>query len=136
MDGSEVHDDDGDMNDSASKEVDEDSPNALGGAAEQDVRQRAPVIRRLMGPKLPQLQPAIHSGSTPSGAQGPLAIVSSVTAEYLSACIEQHLSLHLQASAFLLLCIWANVCQGLQEDLYFSSCHKQLKGDAAPVDSM
>ena len=90
MNGSEVHDDDGDMNDSASKEVDEDSPNALSGAAEQDVRQRAPVIRRLMGPKLPQLQPAIHSGSTPSGR--PLAIVSPVTAEYLSACIERHLS--------------------------------------------
>ena len=124
MNGSEVHDDD--MNDSASKEVEEDSPNALGGAAEQAVRQRAPVIRRLTGPKLPQLQSAIQSGSTPSGAQIPLAIVSLATAVHLSACNERHLRLHSQASAFQLLCNWANICQELQEDLYFSSCHKQL----------
>ena len=71
LNGSEAQDNGGDTEASASKDGDEDSPNGLSGAPEDNVRRKAPVIRKIMGPKLPQLQPAIHSGSTSAGVCGP-----------------------------------------------------------------
>ncbi len=51
--------------DSMSKEANDESPDGMAGTA-QDVRQRT-TIRKIMGPKLPCLQPAIHSGATDPG---------------------------------------------------------------------
>lgn len=67
MNGSEAEDNGEDIEHSASKGAEDDSPNGASGAHEETVRRKAPVIRKYTGPKLPQLQPAIHSASTPAG---------------------------------------------------------------------
>ena len=54
--------------DSGSKDAPATHPEAEIGSAADEGRRRAPVIRKVMGPRLPRLQPAIHSGSTPPGA--------------------------------------------------------------------
>lgn len=67
MDGSEAAGHGVEDEDEASRGADEESPNKAARAAE-DAPRKATVIRKIVGPRLPQLQPAIHSASTTSGA--------------------------------------------------------------------
>ena len=71
MNGSEAEDNGEDIEHSASKGAGEDSPNGVSGAPEETVRRKAPVVRKITGPRLPQLQPAIHSASTAGGVYKP-----------------------------------------------------------------
>ena len=54
--------------DSGTKDGPESHPEAEIGSAADDGRRKAPIICKLTGPRLPRLQPATHSGSTPPGA--------------------------------------------------------------------
>ncbi len=67
MNGSEAEDNGEDIEHSASKGAEDDSPNGASAAHEETVRRKAPAMRKYTGPKLPQLQPAIHSASTSAG---------------------------------------------------------------------
>ena len=78
MNGSEAEDNGEDIEHSASKGAEDDSPNGASGAHEEIVRRKAPVMRKYTGPKLPQLQPAIHSASTPAGMLIAAAIIRAV----------------------------------------------------------
>ena len=74
MSGSEAGDGAGaSSDDSGSKDVPETHPEAEIGSAADEGRRKAPVIRKIAGPRLPRLQPAICSGSTPPGAHAPPA---------------------------------------------------------------
>ena len=52
---------------SGSKDGPTTHPEAEIGSAADEGRRKAPVICKGMGSRLPRLQPAIHSGSTPPG---------------------------------------------------------------------
>ena len=71
MNDSEEQDEGVDIEVSRSKQAHDESPNGLSGAPEEVVSRKPPVTRKVMGPRLPQLQPAIHSASTPAGGRRP-----------------------------------------------------------------